>query len=172
MTLGILDRRRAVDHRHLLARRLREGNLGLDANESLDRATDALRTLTTVLAQLSCSADEDPEAEHLARGLRRFGLVAQDVANEAVALAFQVEKGNGRHDRYSSELTRRQREVARLIAEGLTNREIANRLVISTRTADSHVEAVFKKLGVTNRAQVAVWYTRQTNGPPEELAAA
>ncbi|QYB00579.1 protein kinase (plasmid) [Rhodococcus sp. USK10] len=57
----------------------------------------------------------------------------------------------------SSILTKREREVADLIAEGLTNREIAARLVISPRTAQGHVEHLLHKLGFTSRAQIAVW---------------
>ncbi|GAA5127893.1 ATP-binding protein [Haloechinothrix salitolerans] len=54
-------------------------------------------------------------------------------------------------------LTRREMEVAQLIAEGLSNREIANQLVIARRTAEGHVEHVLAKLGFTSRAQVAGW---------------
>ncbi|MFC9835584.1 protein kinase [Rhodococcus sp. NPDC127530] len=57
----------------------------------------------------------------------------------------------------SATLTKREREVAALIAEGLTNREIAARLVISPRTAQGHVEHLLTKLGFTSRAQVAAW---------------
>ncbi|MEV0260249.1 LuxR C-terminal-related transcriptional regulator [Streptomyces sp. NPDC050617] len=53
-----------------------------------------------------------------------------------------------------SALTRREREVAGLVAEGLTNREIAERLVISRRTVDAHVEHILAKLGYSSRAQV------------------
>ena len=71
-----------------------------------------------------------------------------------------------------SMLTAREREVAELIAEGLTNRQIAARLVISTRTADTHVQHIFGKLGVTTRAQVASWtMAQQTGGNAEQLAA-
>jgi predicted ATPase/DNA-binding CsgD family transcriptional regulator len=54
-------------------------------------------------------------------------------------------------------LTRREREIALLVAEGLTNREIAARLVISQRTAESHVNNILGKLGMTSRARVASW---------------
>jgi predicted ATPase/DNA-binding CsgD family transcriptional regulator len=54
-------------------------------------------------------------------------------------------------------LTRRQREVAVLLAEGLSNREIAERLVISLRTAETHVDHILGKLGLTSRAGVASW---------------
>lgn len=53
-----------------------------------------------------------------------------------------------------AKLTPREFEVAVLVAQGLTNREIANRLVLSKRTVDSHVENMFPKLMVNSRVQV------------------
>ncbi|MET8428745.1 protein kinase [Nocardia sp. NPDC004860] len=58
-------------------------------------------------------------------------------------------------------LTKRERQVADLIAQGLTNRAIAARLVISQRTADGHVEHILTKLGFTSRAQIAAWTVDQ-----------
>ncbi|MER7396322.1 LuxR C-terminal-related transcriptional regulator [Streptomyces sp. NPDC000151] len=52
-------------------------------------------------------------------------------------------------------LTRREREVAALVREGLSNREIAERLVISKRTADAHLEHILGKLGCSSRAEIA-----------------
>ena len=54
-------------------------------------------------------------------------------------------------------LTAREREVAALIAEGLSNPGIAARLVISPRTAETHVQHIMVKLGLTARAQIAAW---------------
>ncbi|MET8149730.1 ATP-binding protein [Actinoplanes sp. NPDC049668] len=54
-------------------------------------------------------------------------------------------------------LTPREREVIKLIAEGLSNREIAARLVVAQRTAEGHVENILSKLSFTSRAQVAGW---------------
>jgi non-specific serine/threonine protein kinase len=54
-------------------------------------------------------------------------------------------------------LTKRERQVAELVAEGLTNKAIAARLVISQRTAQGHVEHVLAKLGFTSRTQIAAW---------------
>ena len=52
-------------------------------------------------------------------------------------------------------LTRREREIATLAAKGLTNRQIAERLVISVRTVDNHLHSVFGKLGVAHRDELA-----------------
>jgi ATP/maltotriose-dependent transcriptional regulator MalT len=60
-------------------------------------------------------------------------------------------------------LTKRELEVAELIENGLSNREIAERLVISKRTAEGHVERILAKLGFSSRAQVAVWMARRAS---------
>ena len=57
------------------------------------------------------------------------------------------------------DLTRREHEVARLVAKGLTNRDIAAQLSVSVRTAESHVEQIRSKLGFRTRAQIASWVT-------------
>ena len=57
-------------------------------------------------------------------------------------------------------LTRRELEVARLIADGLTNHAIATRLSVAPRTAEAHVENIRRKLEVRSRAQIAAWVTR------------
>ena len=54
-------------------------------------------------------------------------------------------------------LTSREREIAALVAEGLANREIAARLVISKRTVDAHVVHIYAKLGISSRVQLANW---------------
>ena len=59
-----------------------------------------------------------------------------------------------------SPLTSRELEVAALVAEGMTNKEVATRLRLSVRTAENHLLNVMNKLGLDNRAQVAAWYTR------------
>lgn len=53
-------------------------------------------------------------------------------------------------------LTKRQAQVAALLAEGLSNKEIATRLTISIRTVDGHVEQILAKFGVSSRAQAAI----------------
>ncbi|MEJ3745978.1 LuxR C-terminal-related transcriptional regulator [Actinomycetes bacterium KLBMP 9797] len=74
--------------------------------------------------------------------------------DEAVAYALASPPDRG-------PLTPREREVAALVGQGLTNREIAGRLVISTRTAESHVHHILTKLGFVRRAQLAAWIAGQ-----------
>jgi DNA-binding CsgD family transcriptional regulator len=64
-------------------------------------------------------------------------------------------------DRRADPLTPREREVAGLIAQGFTNREIAAQLVITERTAESHVQHVLDKLGVASRGRIAAWAVDQ-----------
>ncbi|HWE88025.1 MAG TPA: LuxR C-terminal-related transcriptional regulator [Pseudonocardiaceae bacterium] len=62
-------------------------------------------------------------------------------------------------------LTPREYEIAELVAQGLTNREIAERLVIAKRTADTHIDHILNKLGLANRVQIAAWIAgRQSPG--------
>jgi non-specific serine/threonine protein kinase len=61
-------------------------------------------------------------------------------------------------------LTGREREVAVLIARGLSNRQIAEALVIAEWTVDTHVRHILNKLGFRSRAQVAAWATERGLG--------
>lgn len=54
-------------------------------------------------------------------------------------------------------LSRRERDVLEHIRRGLSNRQIAERLFVSTNTINKHVQKVFRKLGVTNRVQAAMY---------------
>jgi DNA-binding NarL/FixJ family response regulator len=55
-------------------------------------------------------------------------------------------------------LSPRELEVARLVAQGLTNKQIGERLFVSERTAENHVQHILVKLGFSNRSQIAAWF--------------
>jgi predicted ATPase/DNA-binding NarL/FixJ family response regulator len=74
--------------------------------------------------------------------------------DDAIALAFGLKRQRVRSD---EGLSAREEEVARLVAEGLTNKEAAARLQLSVRTVESHVRHVLAKLGLANRTQLATW---------------
>jgi predicted ATPase/DNA-binding CsgD family transcriptional regulator len=86
-----------------------------------------------------------------------FGVGASYSFEQAVALALGEERESASKPGLAGRLTRREQEIAVLISEGLSNREIAARLVISQRTAETHVEHILSKLGFGSRAQVAHW---------------
>jgi DNA-binding NarL/FixJ family response regulator len=64
-------------------------------------------------------------------------------------------------------LTRREREIAELVARGLTNRQIADLLHVAERTAENHVQHILTKLGFQNRSQIAAWTTRHSLRTPQ-----
>jgi non-specific serine/threonine protein kinase len=82
--------------------------------------------------------------------------------DSAVAFALGKNSETAAPTAYSAQqLTKRERQVADLVAQGWTNKAIAARLVISQRTAEGHVEHILTKLGFTSRAQIAAWVAGQ-----------
>jgi DNA-binding NarL/FixJ family response regulator len=57
-------------------------------------------------------------------------------------------------------LTRRETEILRLLADGLSNREIAERLFISPKTVEHHLSRIYGKLGMSTRAEAAAYAAR------------
>ena len=62
-------------------------------------------------------------------------------------------------------LTAREHQVAALIAQGMSNHQIADRLVIAQRTAEAHVQHILQKLGFTSRSQIAAWIATTNDHP-------
>jgi non-specific serine/threonine protein kinase len=99
-----------------------------------------------------------------ALGGKRFAeLFARGMLHPAEAMiAFALNdlgdpaEGGGAKIRLPSQLTTREREIASLVAAGLSNRQIADRLFISRRTVDAHVEHIFSKLGITSRVMLTI----------------
>jgi DNA-binding CsgD family transcriptional regulator len=85
------------------------------------------------------------------QGLSRDVAIASALGERADAGA--VASG----DRASSPLAKREAEVAQLVADGLTNKQIGARLFISEHTVDSHIRNILNKLGFNSRAQIAAW---------------
>ncbi|MFW5417096.1 response regulator transcription factor [Nocardiopsis sp. CNT-189] len=68
----------------------------------------------------------------------------------------------------ASPLSEREAEVARLVGEGATNRQIARRLFITEGTAKNHISSILRKLGLRDRTQLAVWVGRSgLTAPPD-----
>ncbi|MHC5699890.1 ATP-binding protein [Streptomyces tirandamycinicus] len=84
------------------------------------------------------------------------------------ALGHTPPRTNAPADRRPAALTPREYDVAQLLGQGMSDKQIAARLVISPRTAQGHVQRILRKLGLTSRAQVAAWIRerRPNEDPP------
>ncbi|MEV6363749.1 ATP-binding protein [Nocardia asteroides] len=102
----------------------------------------------TLLARADFTAARG-EAERAAAGFRRLGMAGRLAA--ADTLLTRIDAAT----RTADPLTPREREVRDLAASGLTNREIATRLVLSERTVETHIRNILAKLGVANRTELA-----------------
>ena len=127
---------------------------GWDDRNRLWEATWARLDLVTCLLRSHRVADAMSllgDIEATATRLESEPLAAR--ASELRRLA----RGRGSLDEPWRPLTSREFEVARLIADGMTNAELAGELSIAPKTASAHVEHILAKLGVTRRSEIAVW---------------
>lgn len=89
--------------------------------------------------------------------------------DECHALTFPYPNSDsvgGGHTASVAAPSQREREVAQLVAEGLTNYQIGMRLGLSQRTVETYVRRLFTKLDVTSRSQIVAWYMNQENTDP------
>jgi ATP/maltotriose-dependent transcriptional regulator MalT len=90
------------------------------------------------------------------------GLITAQARAFAERAGLLLDGPAGRHESGSIELTAREQQVLDLIAEGLTNRQIGERLFISGKTVSVHVSAILRKLGATSRTEAAMIAERST----------
>ncbi|HEY3764475.1 MAG TPA: helix-turn-helix transcriptional regulator, partial [Gaiellales bacterium] len=86
--------------------------------------------------------------------------VLEPRASRAVLVAAghgEPQAPSGKRQKHPGGLTRREVDVLRLAARGLTTREIADRLFISPKTADHHIQHIYTKIGTSTRAAAALW---------------
>ena len=109
---------------------------------------------------LLAAGDRIAAAGHLADAERIAAEIGHDrLQRSAAELAART--GAHAQTREDSELTARERQVLELVAEGLSNRQIGERLFISTKTASVHVSAILRKLGVSTRTEAALLLARR-----------
>ena len=150
------------------------------------RETGTLRILVSSRSSLRISGEQECPVPPLAVPDLRAGLTPDDLAGcesvrlfaeraadrlvaegrrlspeEAARLALATEPGDPSPPGGRPALTRREAEVAALAARGLTNRDIAARLVLSVRTVETHLDHVLTKLGFRTRTQLAAWAYEQ-----------
>jgi non-specific serine/threonine protein kinase len=115
------------------------------------------------------------DAAHQAKQtLGEMAYVAEFKAGEAMeyeeALAYALEERPEHgvaipgHAEARIRLGKREEEVGRLVAEGLSNKEMASRLFLSERTVETHVHNLLNKLGVNSRTQIAAWFASEASG--------
>lgn len=106
-----------------------------------------------------------------ALGEREFQIASRRGAQLSISQAIshvvggKPKRSSARPPAEQSLLTPREEDVAELVAKGLLNKEIAEQLVISRRTAEAHVEHILVKLGFTSRSQIAAWWSAQQQSP-------
>lgn len=139
----------------------------LAAFAAADLSYECART-RAVLADVTRGSDRDVavrEAEIARSTFEQLG-----AAREADAMAALLRSLGVRAARAAPRglplLTRREREVLDLLAEGLSNPMISERLYVSRRTVEHHVSSVLRKLGVTSRAEAAAYAARTPARPP------
>jgi pimeloyl-ACP methyl ester carboxylesterase len=151
------------------ARRLLAACYDIDVADDLGRITAP----TTVIHRKDDRAVPIAEGERLAAGIGGATLTVLDgrthvpFVGDAQAVLNAMRRGLGLPPldrRARATVTPRQLQVAALVAQGFSNRQIADELVITERSAESHVERIRARLGFRSRAQLAAWYV--ANNPP------
>jgi pimeloyl-ACP methyl ester carboxylesterase len=152
-----------------MARRLLEACYDIDVNEDLRRIVAP----TAVIHRNGDRAVPIAEGERLAAGIQGATMTVLEgrthipFAGDTHAVLTAMRRGLGLPliDRTKPPaLTPRQNEVAALVAQGWSNRQIAGELVITERSAESHVERIRARLGFRSRAQIAAWYVATNPG--------
>jgi DNA-binding NarL/FixJ family response regulator len=141
----------------------REGNFegALDALQSsaaIARSQHAVIALGQTLALLATVAASCGKPVLAAQARTELTAIVDGIGPEVRGLPWaQVVK----HAPRAAALSPREREVAALVVRGLSNRQIADELVISERTVEHHVSNMLSRLGLDSRGQLAVWVVQQ-----------
>lgn len=148
----LLDLRLGDEDGTEVARRLRAS--GSTAKILVLSVHDSSRSLREALG---AGADgyllKNVSSASLAEGIRK-AIAGETVIGQEFVSKLLEDAVRGAAVGGQADITDRENEVLELIAEGLANREIADRLAISTRTAQKHVENLFKKFGVHDRTEL------------------
>jgi two-component system response regulator DegU len=112
---------------------------------------------------------KDVSREELVDAIRQVATGGAFIESQMLKGMLSEMKPQGPVPAAARNLTKREREILSLVAEGMSNREIAERLVLSPETVKSHVAAILEKLGVSDRTQAAIYAVR--NGLVEGMTA-
>jgi DNA-binding CsgD family transcriptional regulator len=140
------------------AARLQGAGAGLRRRQHFDIHTVGVQLVADTAARVRAVIGDTAYA-------KEFEIGAAMEHEEAVAYALG-ERTNVRPEKDRTQLKgvvlgTREEEVGTLVAQGLSNKEIAARLFLSVRTVETHVHHLLNKLGVNSRTQIAVWFSEQ-----------
>ncbi|MGH2381470.1 MAG: LuxR C-terminal-related transcriptional regulator, partial [Candidatus Limnocylindria bacterium] len=160
--------------------------LALRATGLVETSTDDLQSSADILAKAGNAYEEArtrlclgellrrqrkraASTAHLRKAVDTFEAVGADAwANRARAeLGIAGATSRSRSSARADELTPQERNVARLVASGRSNREIAGRLFVTTNTVETHLRHIFQKLDVTSRTQLAIAFRESFPGEAE-----
>jgi predicted ATPase/DNA-binding CsgD family transcriptional regulator len=131
--------------------------LGASEKIRIGAGATVMPAMSPIIAQAEDAASSALGASRFEAELEVGKRLSRDDA-VSMALGEPVHEGNeGTYGTGVGLLAKREAEVARLVADGLTNKQIGARLFISERTVDSHIRSILNKLGFNSRAQIAVW---------------
>lgn len=143
------------DQSRRAARLLGAAQRAWELHRQLSRRVRAAELERRISAELRAALGDNEFEALLAEGR---GMSIDKAVGEAMGDSAPASAAPDLPDRPLASLSRREAEVAGMVAEGMTNKQIAQALVLSLRTVESHVEHIFAKLGVRSRTQVAVLY--------------
>jgi DNA-binding NarL/FixJ family response regulator len=112
---------------------------------------------------------KDVSKDELVDAVRQVATGGAFIESQMLKGMLSEMKPTGQAAPASKNLTKREREILSLVAEGMSNREIAEKLVLSPETVKSHVAAILEKLNVSDRTQAAIYAVR--NGLVESPSA-
>ncbi len=133
---------------------LRTAVSSCDANGARGCAVQARVELAAALTGRQAPGDRDEALAVLAAAAREAGQLGMAPSTEWTG-PLQAHRTAGPAG--DSPLSPRELEVARLVGQGLTNKQIGQTLFVSERTAENHVQHILTKLGFSNRSQIAAW---------------
>jgi DNA-binding NarL/FixJ family response regulator len=144
-------------------------------------ATKRIKRLHPSVEVLALTSFAEAERVHMVLAAGAVGYLLKDAEADEVGVAVRAAYRGETHldaavarrlmrsliapPRQTTTLTPREREILVLVAEGRSNRDIADTLMISERTARTHVSNVLTKLGLISRTQAALWAIREGIAP-------
>ncbi|NKY25938.1 response regulator [Nocardia gamkensis] len=130
--------------------------------------TDEQAMLDAILAGASGYVVKDIKGMELAKAIKEIGAGRSLLDNRAAAALMQRLRTNTQQDGPLAGLTDQERKLLDLLGEGLTNRQIAERMFLAEKTVKNYVSRLLAKLGLERRTQAAVYVSKlrsQRSGP-------